>query len=143
MTTMKQLRAAVRKVERELKRLELWIPAMSDTQVYLVPIHYWYGWTCLETGNIYIPRVIIGCRPWTLLDVLRHEYGHVFTCHHPEIMETWPTDGERVSKYADEDIGEDFAETFKYFVKHKGKLPKKWQQRPGIVERWKKLRRPG
>jgi hypothetical protein len=38
---------------------------------------------------------------------------------------------------------EDFAESFKYFIKHKGKLPEKWQQRPGIVQRWKRLRRPG
>lgn len=143
MTTMKQLRAAVRKVERELQSIGLWSDAMSDTQVYLVPIHYWYGWTCLETANIYIPRVIIGCRPWTLLNVLRHEYGHVFLFHHPETLETWPTEGEQVSPYAAENLEEDFAETFKYFVKHKGKLPRAWKNHAGIVERWKKLRKLG
>jgi hypothetical protein len=95
MTTMKKLRAAIKRVEREIQRLGLWIPEMESVQVYLTPVHIWYGWTNMHTGNIFIPRVSVSRwterRPWTLLNVLRHEYGHALTFNHPELLEDGPT----------------------------------------------------
>ncbi|MBE0643553.1 MAG: hypothetical protein IH600_05700 [Bacteroidetes bacterium] len=143
MTTMKKLRAAIERVEREIQRLGLWVPEMDDVQVYLTPVHIWYGWTNMHTGNIFIPRVSVSLRQWTLLNVLRHEYGHALTFHRPEILEDWPDYGDAVSKYAATNTDEDFAETFKYFVKHKGRLPRAWKNHAGIVERWQMLSEMG
>jgi hypothetical protein len=75
-------------------------------------------------------------KAWSLVDVLRHEYGHVLALRSQKLLKYWPLDDDRVSEYAHTNKAEDFAETVKFFVKHKGNLPKKWQRHDGIVRRW-------
>jgi len=143
MIRMYQLRKRVRKVEREIQELGLWFPEMEDTQVYLTPFHLWYGWTTYPSGDIFIPRITtsrwIDSVPWSLRDILRHEYGHVFAWHKPKVLRKWPRCTDRVSDYAQTDKAEDFAETFRCFLKHRGKLPSSWQENPGITRRWRKI----
>jgi hypothetical protein len=147
MIRMNELRAAIRKVERELQQLGLWVPAMEDTRVYLTPFHCWYGWTSLRDRDIFIPRISMSrwfnSKAWSLMDVLRHEYGHVLALRSPKLLKYWPRDADRVSEYAHTNKAEDFAETVKSFVKHKGMLPIRWRSRPGIVRRWEHLGQAG
>lgn len=58
--TMKRLRRAVCQVEQEIQNLGLWHPSMRETQVYLIPVHWYYGYTESHDGNIYIPRLSLG-----------------------------------------------------------------------------------
>ena len=105
------------------------------------------GRTC---GDIILPRVSL-CR-WgdyfrsgrvlSALDVLRHEYGHAYADVNRRRIETkkfeqafeWPHDvsyevgceydpQRHVTGYAAASTGEDFAEVFWLYLKHKGKLP--------------------
>jgi hypothetical protein len=142
---MKQLRVAVRQVERELHQLGLWIPGMEGTQVYLTPFHNWYGWTSLRDRDIFVPRIStfrwFNASAWSLADILRHEYGHVLALNSAKLLKTWPRDDDRVSEYAHTNEAEDFAETVKFFLKHKGQLPRRWRARPGIARRWERLNR--
>lgn len=141
--TMKRLRTAIHKVEREMQSLGLWVSGMEDTQVFLTPIHLWYGWATKKGKDIFIPRLSLSTwieqEPWTLEDVLRHEYSHILAARAPKNFRAWPRDRDRVSSYALTNKAEDIAETAKYFIKHKGKLPKKWRHRDGIIERWQYL----
>lgn len=145
MIQMKQLRVAVRQVEREFQQLGLWIPCMEDTQVYLTPFHPWYGWTSLRDRDIFIPRISMSrwfnASAWSVADILRHEFSHVLALHSPKLLRHWPRDDDRVSVYAHTNKAEDFAETVKFYLKHKGKLPRRWGTRPGIVRRWERLNR--
>ena len=84
--TMPRLRKVVKKVEREIQRLGLYHHGMADTQVYLIPVHLWYGYMRPDNGNIYIPRVslsklselVLDVPRWSILDIVRHEYGHIW-----------------------------------------------------------------
>ena len=140
MVHMHQLRSRIRAVENEIRKIGLWVPEMDDTQVYLTPLHIWYGWSGFPSGDIFIPRITptrwIDDKPWSLRDVLRHEYGHILAWHRPQIMRKWPRCSDRVSDYAHTNRDEDFAETFKFFLKHKGKLPRVWRGHTGIRRRW-------
>lgn len=138
--TIKRLRRAVRQVERELKNFGLWHPNMQDTQVYLIPAHVYYGYE--QEGDIYIPFLTLGAlfskRSWTLLDLVRHDYGHVVS----EYLSGWEDvfDAEEsVTRYGETNPDEDFAEFFRYFLKYRGKLPKKWQKNAAIRQKWKYL----
>lgn len=92
------------------------------------------------------------------LDVLRHEFGHALATLYPQALSTGglfkrafggiysPQPAKKrgvvdweeryVSEYAMRDTREDFAETFMLFLKHKGKLPKKFANKPAIAKKW-------
>jgi hypothetical protein len=137
--TLRRLRIAVRKVEREIKRLGLWHEAMDECQIYLIPIHWYYGYHMPRTGAIYVPRISgsawFETRPWSLTDVLTHEYGHVLGQSVPDYQYLFDAT-ESVSEYGHTNPAEDFAETFRYYVKHRGKLPKKLKTE-AIKEKWR------
>jgi hypothetical protein len=116
--------------------------------------YQWYGdrEDGKHCGDIILPRIsgsrwadfFLG-RPFTApADVLRHEYGHAFADVNRRRIETkkfekafgypheWWDDYVmeydpyfHVTKYAATAPGEDFAEVFWFYLKHKGKLPKK------------------
>lgn len=137
--TLRRLRKTVRKVEREIKQLGLWHETMDECQVYIIPIHWYYGYHMPSTGDIYVPRisgsVMFEKRPWSLTDVLRHEYGHVLAGSLSGLEDLFDAT-ESVSEYGLSDSAEDFAETFRYYVKHRGKLPRQFESR-GIKVRWR------
>ena len=94
-----------------------------------------------------------------MLDVLRHEFGHALADRYPAASKKgalfrkafggaygdklakgtnsrdW--EGRCVSAYAATATQEDFAETFMFFVKHKGKMPAKFARHPAIAGKWK------
>ena len=117
-------------------------------------------------GNIHFPAVYNGLDlrfRWTdkmsTVDVLRHEFGHALADRYPGVLKkngvfraafgghycdesapgTDPEDweGRCVSRYAATNTQEDFAETFKLFMKHRGKIPAKFAGKPAIRRKWK------
>lgn len=89
------------------------------------------------------------------LDILRHEYGHAYADVNRRRIETkrfekafgWPHeisyggcfeyDAEfHITEYAATSTGEDFAEIFWMYLKHRGKLPKRHQTK-SIIRKWK------
>ena len=117
-------------------------------------------------GNIHIPMVYNGF-DWRLRwtdkdsanDVLRHEFGHALADRYRGALKkgslfrkafdgtygenpTRATDSgdwedDYVSKYATDSTQEDFAETFMFYLKHKGKIPAKFAKKPAIRKKWK------
>jgi hypothetical protein len=84
---------------------------------------------------------------------LRHEYAHAFRSAHPRLIlnrnfsrafeEHYESETNFgydprffVSKYAASKPKEDFAETFMYFVKHRGVLPPRFDT-PVIRRKWR------
>lgn len=148
-------------VLRELHKLSLCDEKLEDVDVYLVPLapEDALGY-CEEDDGIHMPMVNIG-RLKTLLggsqvsfrDVLRHEYGHAFANTHRGLIRSkaftetfgqpytrWDIEQKydpevHVSEYAATKSAEDFAETFMYYVKHKGVIPKRWSGLP-IHSKW-------
>ena len=125
-----------------------------------------YEFIARGDGNIHFPAVYNGLDRrlrWidkmTTVDVLRHEFGHALSDRYPETLEkggvfqaafggpccdepapgtdpeVW--EGRCVSRYAATNTQEDFAETFRFFVKHKGKIPAKFARKPAIRKKWK------
>jgi hypothetical protein len=76
--------------------------------------------------------------------MLRHEYGHAFQYHYPEIMHSkgfrsfgHTTNAEDyVSEYAMTNPDEDFCETFLKYLKHRGKIPRKYRS-PRLLRKWR------
>ena len=109
-----------------------------------------------EVGNIYIPYWVLTRKFWenrdSLRDVVRHEYAHAVEYHYPMLTTRskrfknafsgpYPGDYEKdshiyVTSYAATQQTEDFAETFKFFVRHGGKLPSRLNA-PHIKRKWK------
>ena len=113
-----------------------------------------------STGHIQIPAVslsrlserIFGGRRTTLRDILRHEYAHAVadqnrglirsksfrrafgSGHNDEVAADY-CPSEHVTAYAATDACEDFAEVFMFFLKHKGKIPKRFRT-PAITAKW-------
>ncbi len=162
--TIERLSKAVQTVQRELYKMGFWSDEMAETEIYLIPAHHWHGYVNMSDGHIRIPvlslsniaeKLLVG-KSGSLLDLVRHEYGHVFTYHHFDRVNTkrfekafgcsWVDDGAQtfdedrhVTRYAATDIYEDFAEVFRFFLKHKGRMPARWKERSGIAKRWKYL----
>ncbi len=117
-------------------------------------------------GNIHFPAVYNGLDlhfRWTdkmsAVDVLRHEFGHALSDRYPAALrkgglfrmafggpcnnspapgidlEAWEECC--VSAYAPTNTREDFAETFRLFMKHKGKIPARFAKKPAIRRKWK------
>ena len=93
------------------------------------------------------------------IDILRHEFGHASADRYPKALRdgdlfkkafggpygdqpargTNPDDweGRCVTEYAATQTQEDFAETFMFYLKHKGKIPAKFAKIPAIFKKWK------
>jgi Putative zinc-binding metallo-peptidase len=108
-------------------------------------------------GHIFIPRWSLSIS-WgknaSLRDIVRHEYAHAVAHYYPMLIQrserfrqTFGGDynasehsragesDEFVSKYAQTDPSEDFAETFMLHLKHLGELPKRFNT-PAIKKKW-------
>jgi len=147
-------------VTRELKRLGFWNDALAGVQVYWVHASWnCYGW---YEGDISIPAItgarlselILG-RHTRLTDVLRHEWAHGVADHWPSLINTprfrrvfgGSYDQEafaaahdawhHLTHYAASHPCEDFAEVFHFYLRHKGRLPKRHSHRPAIVRKWR------
>ncbi len=96
-----------------------------------------------------------GQKKESVADILRHEYAHAFADVNRRRIETkrfeqafgWPHDvayeggfeydpEHHVTEYAAASSGEDFAEVFWLYLKHKGKLPARMDA-PPIRRRWR------
>lgn len=93
------------------------------------------------------------------IDIFRHEFGHALADKYPKALRngdlfkkafggpygdraargTSPDDweGRCVSGYAATATQEDFAETFMFYLKHKGKIPARFAKKPAIRKKWK------
>jgi len=108
----------------------------------------WIGWA-LVVGDYLRGGWVV-----SVLDVLRHEYGHAYADVNRRRIETkkfekafdYPHDvlnedgceydpEHHVTKYAAASTGEDFAEVFWLYLKHKGQLPARLDT-PPIRRRW-------
>lgn len=113
-------------------------------------------------GDIILPKVSLSqwlayvrrLKKESALDILRHEYGHAYADVNRRRIESkrfekafgWPHSVEyeggfeydpeyHITEYGAESTGEDFAEVFWKFLKHKGKLPKHHHTKP-IIKKW-------
>lgn len=134
-----------------------------DTHLVLFGAAYgwqWYG----STGDINIPCVSLArlSHLWkggytSLRDVLRHEFAHAIADTHRGLFRSnyfvdafgaahhwdfeWEYDPEHhVSDYAATAPAEDFAETFMFYIRHKGVLPATLATEP-IKRKWRFIRR--
>lgn len=148
--TLARLDRATKKVAGELRYHGLWSDRLCDVPVVLVRLGYCYGWQNYGgNGSICIPRVsllklydLFTGNYIGLADVVRHEYAHAisdkhrglfrsqrFTCafgrsHESNAAARYDA-AHHVSVYAATEAGEDFAETFMLFLRHRGVLPTK------------------
>jgi hypothetical protein len=146
--TLARLNRATRKVAGELRRHGLWCDRLLEVPVVLVPVGYAYGWQCYGgTGEICIPRVSLlklhdffSGNYIGVADVIRHEYAHAVADNHRGLFHSRrftssfgrPHESSTASKYdaahhvsayAATQAGEDYAETFMLFLRHRGVLP--------------------
>jgi len=169
-TKLPEVNRAWTQVWRELDKMGFSCRRLSTCQVYLgvVSVAYGYQWfgdreDGRSCGDIVLPRVSLsrwadylnGQRFTSVVDVLRHEYGHAYADVNRWRIETkkfeqafgfpheWWDDYEleydpyhHVTEYAATAPGEDFAEVFWLFLKHKGKLPKRLDT-PPIRKKWR------
>jgi hypothetical protein len=157
------------KVWWELETMGLACRRLSTCQVYLGIVHTAYGYQWYgdrgdgrHCGDIVLPSVslsrwsdFISGRPFTtVVDVLRHEYGHAYADVNRRRIESrafenafgypheWWDGYElehdpyfHVTPYAATAPAEDFAEVFWLYLKHKGDLPRKFAS-PPIKKKW-------
>jgi hypothetical protein len=161
--TKKQLDDANLAVTRELSALGFWDEALAETETYLTPAGRFYGYQMYESsGEILIPSIsvsrlgekLMGQKRLALRDILRHEFGHAYAHTHPKKMKNKTFErvfggpheidsalgqeydpARHVTEYAANMPLEDFAEVFMFYVKHKGKLPAKFDT-PAIRKKW-------
>lgn len=158
--TPADLGRANRTVTRELETLGFWRPRLDDVEVLLVPASCsCYGW---YQGDIHIPAVsganlsdLLQGRHTRLTDVLRHEWAHAVADKWPRLVGVrrfervfggpyhsneaagWHDDDKHFTVYASTLPCEDFAETFHYFLRHKGRMPLKVARRPVLGGKWR------
>lgn len=165
--TMARLNEALFQVQGEMGRLGFYDEKVQKVGVHLVLFWYHYGWQLYGgSGDINIPAIslckfqeMFGYEVVSLGDILRHEYGHAVADMHRGLVRSrrftqafgkpHEREGEleydpeiHISTYAATNMMEDFAENFMYFVRHKGKLPAKFN-RPAIAARWDFIRELG
>lgn len=159
--TLARLTEANWQVTAEMGRLGLWADELDDIDVYLVPVSFaCYGWFEPE-GDIYIPAVnganlsdLITGHHTRLTDVLRHEWAHALADRRPRLIESkrftctfgGSYDPHRpvrtydpehhLTPYAAASPCEDFAKTFHFYLRHKGRLPQRLANKPKIIRKW-------
>jgi len=159
--TLTRLNRALAKVTRELERHGVWDERLQETDVYLVWFGRAFGWQYYgSSGEICIPAVsfdklndFFKGSYTALADVLRHEFGHaladthrglfrsrrfssVFGAAHDNDRISFSYDSEsHVTEYASVNASEDFAEIFMLYLRHRGKLPARFQK-PAFEAKW-------
>lgn len=159
--TVDALTRANWQVTEEMENLGLWHSRLDGIEVYLMPISFCcYGWF-LPDGHIYIPAVtgaqlsdLITGHHTRLTDVLRHEWAHALADRRPRLVQNhrfrkvfgasydspdpvWEYHPDlHLTKYAASMPCEDFAETFHYYLRHKGRMPTRLQNKPEIIRKW-------
>lgn len=159
--SLPDLNRANRQVTGEMENLGLWSNRLDAVTVWLVPLSFdCYGWF-LPEGDIYVPSVngaqladfFLGHHT-RLTDVLRHEWAHAFADRRPKLIDTkrfrsvfgaaydspdrvhdYDPD-QHLTPYAATNPCEDFAETFHFFLRHKGRLPLRLQTKSVIARKW-------
>jgi hypothetical protein len=148
--TLDQLNRANQSVMRELMALGFWTHRLHHIQVWLVPRGNAHGWQWYE-GDRSI--CIASFSKATLRDVLRHEWAHAIASVHRAAFRSqrfkeafggphgwdfsWIYDPDHhVSTYASTATSEDFAETFMFYLKHRGRLPTRFNT-PVIRRKWR------
>jgi hypothetical protein len=165
--SLRRLTVANAKVTREMARLGLWSDGLCEVGVYLVPVsHYCYGWHQGTPGAISIPAVSLAYlddrrngRHTRLTDILRHEWAHALAAVHPDFVRCpqfirtfggeyddkagpWEFSPERhLTWYASTAPSEDFAETFHFYLRHKGRLPLRLTGRSILIRKWRYIDR--
>jgi len=160
--TFDELDRANQQVMAEMDSLGLWHPRLDSVDVWHVPASFsCYGWFRVK-GDIYIPALagaqlsdlLLGYHT-RLTDVLRHEWAHALADRRPGLVKTssfretfggsylstrpvtsYDPD-EHLTPYAATSVCEDFAETFHYYIRHKGRLPVWLQRKAAIVRKWR------
>ena len=152
---------ANRQVTNEMEQLGFWHPRLDSVDVWHVSASFaCYGWF-KEKSGIYIPALtgaqlsdlILGYHT-RLTDVLRHEWAHALADRRPSLVRsrrfsevfggpyrsTKPVGrydpAEHLTRYAASSPCEDFAETFHFFLRHKGRLPMRLLYRHAIRKKW-------
>lgn len=168
LTSIDMLESANNATILELTKLGFYDEYTERTEVYWVYGSRAYGYHNFGgDGAICIPWISLSKlldlyrgKQNSLRDVLRHEYGHAVADTHRGLIRSrkfsltfgashdsddkWEFDPYfHVTEYAAKSASEDFAEVFYLFVKHKGKLPARYDT-PAIRAKWEfvdKLRR--
>jgi hypothetical protein len=161
--TLAGLDRANQQVTQEMAALGLWSDELADVQVWLVPVSLaCYGWHTGRPGHIAIPAIsfaqlgdLLTGQHMRLTDILRHEWAHALADVHPGLVEcrafarcfggeyhdvlgAYDHDPARhLTIYASMRPCEDFAETFHFYIRHKGRLPVRRAAKPVIVRKWK------
>jgi hypothetical protein len=160
--TEQRLNRALADVIRDFEHLGIWNDELYSVEVFLVPVGYAYGWKWDGAeGHMDIPAIslsrlgaVMGLYPGCgLRDVIRHEYGHAVADLYPKLSRSkafrqafgasydrgarvTAYDPEKhVSKYASTQPAEDFCEVFMLYVKHRGRLPARFDT-PAIRRKW-------
>lgn len=151
--TQAHLDRAVARVQLELVDHGLWTNNVSMVQVNLVArgeAYAEYGWlTTGDAGEIIVralsEAMLIEAKQGTAVptvDILRHEYGHALANIYKGLIRSRQFssvfgasyDNEirfdydstfHVTRYAATNASEDFAETFMFYLKHRGRLSRK------------------
>ena len=156
-----RLKAANDAVICELDQLGVYDAWMQGVETHLVTFGVAYGWQYYGgTGHINIPRVSLSrLSDWLagpsmpLRAVLRHEFGHALADMHRGLFRSrrfsdvfgaahdsdceWEYDPEHhITEYAASDPSEDFAEVFRFYLRHKGRLPRRMATAP-IRRKWR------
>ena len=160
--TLSTLNAANWQVTTEMEQLGLWYKKLDEINVYLLPASFkCYGWF-MPKKDIYIPAVTganlrdyINGDHTRLTDVLRHEWAHALADRRPQLVsgkrfretfggsynsskQVWEFHPDvHVTPYAATIPCEDFAETFHYYLRHKGRIPERLKHKREIVRKWK------
>jgi hypothetical protein len=160
--TLDQLNRANQSVMRELMDLGFWTHRLHHIQVWLVPRGSAHGWQWYEgdrsiciasRSKARLREALARKKRTTLRDVLRHEWAHAIASVHRAAFRSqgfkeafggphgwdfsWIYDpAHHVSTYAATATSEDFAETFMFFLKHRGCLPSRFDT-PVIRRKWR------
>lgn len=160
--TLDALTRANWQVTAEMDTLGLWCTRLDHVGVCLVPVAFdCYGWFHPD-GNIFIPAVnlaqladLFQGQHTRLTDILRHEWAHALADRRPRLVENLRFRRvfgghygrqEPVQEY-DPDLHltpyaaampcEDFAETFHFYLRHKGRLPMRLADKHAILTKWR------
>ena len=170
-----QTNSAALSVQNELYKVGLWYEhsrltavdviycSMPQFLIYDAEGFFFHGLTRFKKligykiGHIYIPAFVVSNYFWqhckSLRAVIRHEYGHAFAHHYPELIidsvEFTNVFGGHyfnetkikmekdayISDYAEDLPMEDFAETFKMYVMYQGVLPIRFKNKK-LIRKW-------